>query len=70
MLNCFMVSNGEALVNTTPTHTTEFTLKKALNNQSSPYFLQSSDNPGAMVVQEKLLSEENYVVWESSMGFG
>lgn len=54
-------------MNSTPTHATGFILEKVPNDQSSPYFLQSSDNPGAMVVQEKLLGKENFAAWERSM---
>lgn len=55
-----MQSNGEAPANNMSTRSREFALEKALNDQSSPYFLQSSDNPGVMVVEKKLLGEENY----------
>lgn len=44
-----------------------FTLEKALNDRSSPYFLQSSDNPSAMVVQERFVVEDNYARWSKSM---
>lgn len=45
----------------------KFTLEGALNDKSSPYYLQSSDNPSAMVVQDRLKGEENYASWAKSM---
>lgn len=44
-----------------------FSLETALNDRSSPYYLQSSDNPSAMVVQDKLTEEDNYALWSKAM---
>lgn len=45
----------------------KFSLEVALNDRSSPYYLQSSDNPSAMVVQDKLVGEDNYTSWSKAM---
>lgn len=44
-----------------------FSLEAALNDRSSPYCLQSFDNPSVMVVQDKLTGEDNYASWSKSM---
>lgn len=38
----------------------KISLEVALNDKSSLYYLQSSDNPSAMVVHDKLVDEDNY----------
>lgn len=45
----------------------KFSLEATLNDRASPYYLQSSGNPSAMVVQDKLVGEDNYASWSKAM---